>query len=260
MKRHTHEDLAIYFPVIDYRFPMVLVKGTGNATYPFGERDPVDIRVNDFYISKFPVTQRLWEHVMGHNPAHMKGPDRPVEGVSFNDITNPGGFIDRFNAANGNLYTLNRSISFRLPSETEWEYAARGGHHWTDNFPFSGSATIDEVAWYGQNSGPFSDPDIHLKGRNQEGTSTHDVGLKLPNQLGIHDMCGNVWEWCEDFYQEDIHQVPKDGRPYLLPTDARVLRGGCHHNWAIHCTVYKRYQIGPQFKDGCIGFRVAAEA
>lgn len=251
-------NLAIYFKTIDYHFPMIFVKGTSDDTYPFGEDAKLNIRINDFFISKFPVTQLLWEYIMGHNPAYAKGDNRPIEGVSFNDITQQHGFLHRFNAANGSAYSVNGNFVFRLPSETEWEYAARGGQHWKDGFRFSGSNTIDDVAWYGQNSGPHSDPDIHLKGRNQHGTETHDVGLKLPNQLGIHDLSGNIWEWCEDYYQDDINKIPQDGSPYLAPTDQRVLRGGCHHNWAIHCTVSKRYAIMPDAKDGCIGFRLVA--
>lgn len=251
-------DFTIHFPGIDYDLPMVFVKGTGDPGYLFNNE--VTVKVGDFFISKYLVTQKLWEHIAGHDPAKSKGPYRPAEEVSFNDIMDTGGFMDQLNLVNGNKYKPEGNYIFRLPSETEWEYAARGGIHWRDGFLFSGSNDINEVAWYGQNSGPYSDPDIESKGRNQHGTETHDVGLKKPNQLGIFDMCGNVWEWCEDYYQRDIHKIPADGTPYNNPTNNRVLRGGCHHNWAIHCTVSKRYEIGPQFKDGCIGFRIAATA
>lgn len=251
-------DFDIWFSAIGYRFPMIFVKGTGNSTFLFGNKAGVNIK--DFFISRYLVTQKLWEYITGHDPAKCKGANRPAEEVSFNDIMDPGGFMDKLNAANGNKYKLEEHRVFRLPSETEWEYAARGGIHWKDGFIYSGSNDINEVAWYGQNSGPYSDPDIESKGRNQHGTETHDVGLKLPNQLGVFDMCGNVWEWCADYFQRDIYKIPADGTPYTNKTDNRVLRGGCHHNWAIHCTVLKRYEIGPQFKDGCIGFRIVATA
>jgi formylglycine-generating enzyme len=246
----------IWFPGIGYRFPMIFVKGTGDTGFLFNNE--VNVTIRDFFISKYTITQKLWEYIMGSDPAKAKGPHRPAEEVSFDDIINAGGFIDKLNAANGSKYKLEDRYIFRLPSETKWEYAARGGIHWKDGFIYSGSNDINEVAWHGQNSGPFRDPDIESKGRNQHGTATHDVGLKSPNQIGISDMCGNVWEWCEDFYQPDIHKIPADGTPYNHPTDSRVLRGGCHHNWPVHCTVSKRYQIEPQFKDGCIGFRIAA--
>jgi formylglycine-generating enzyme required for sulfatase activity len=127
-----------------------------------------------------------------------------------------------------------------LPSETEWEYVARGGKHWKDNFQYSGSNNIDEVAWYQQNSHD----------------EVKEVGRKAPNQLGIYEMNGNVWEWCQDCYQRDTKKIPKDGSPFMSAGVDRVLRGGCHHNWAIHCTVSKRYEIGKDFKDNCIGFRL----
>lgn len=251
-------DFTIWFPDIGYHFPMVFVKGSGDSAFLFN--NAVDVNIPDFYISKYTVTQKLWEYIMGDNPANVKGADRPAEEVSFNDIMRSGGFMNRLNELNGKKYQLDKKYIFRLPSETEWEYAASGGIHWKDGFLFSGSNDIDAVAWYGQNSGPFRDPDIESKGRNMHGTQPHEVGLKQPNQLGIFDMSGNVWEWCEDYYQPDIHKIPVDGTPYPGTTDSRVLRGGCHHNWAIHCTVTKRYQIEPQFKDGCIGFRIVAVA
>jgi formylglycine-generating enzyme len=252
-------DFELYFPETDYRFPMVFVKGTGNGTYLFGTEDKISIVIKDFYISKYPVTQRLWENIIGHNPSHFIGVNRPVETVSFSDITRNNGFLDKLNSSRGSSYKLNSDTVFRLPSETEWEYAARGGTHWTDGFIFSGSDDSNSVAWYEQNSGKYFEPGILTKLKNTEkGTETHDVGLKLPNQLGIHDMCGNVWEWCQDYFHSDIQEIPKDGSPCVYESGDRVLRGGCHHNWDIHCTVSKRYEIFPEAKDECIGFRIAA--
>lgn len=118
---------------------------------------------------------------------------------------------------------------------------------------------IDAVAWYENNAGPITDTaTLHQLKNTAKGTTTQDVAKKTPNQLGIFDMSGNVWEWCQDYYQADAHNIPPDGSPCNIESDTRVLRGGCHHNWAIHCTVYKRYEIGPDAADGCIGFRMVA--
>lgn len=88
-------------------------------------------------------------------------------------------------------------------------------------------------------------------------TRTHPVALKAPNQLGLYDMSGNVWEWCQDVCTDDLNEVPADGAPYLGPGDERRLRGGCHTNWDLHCTVSWRYGITPDAHDSCLGFRVA---
>jgi sulfatase modifying factor 1 len=254
-------DLEIYIPEINYSFPMVFVKGTGDSTYLFGEKEKMEIKVGDFYISKYPVTQKFWEYITGNNPSHFRGEERPVENVSFNDITQQNGFLGKLNATEGNKYKLNRSLVFRLPSETEWEYAARGGDNWIDDFKFSGSNDLTTVGWFEQNSGKIGDLTILHQLKNQKkGTETHDVGQRSPNQLGIFDMCGNVWEWCQDHFQRDPSLIPKDGTPCIIESGERVLRGGCHHNGAIHCTVSKRYEISPDSKDECIGFRIAASA
>lgn len=253
------EDLNIRFPHVDYSFPMVYVRGTAENHYLFGDADKANIQVNDFFISKFPVTQQLWEHIMGSNPSHFKGQKRPAENVSFNDIAGPGGFLDKLNVYADKNLTASDSLVFRLTSEAEWEYAARGGIYWADNFQFSGSNDINAVAWYDQNSGHLHDPEALKPLKNQaKGTQTHDVGEKLPNQLGIFDMSGNVWEWCEDFYQPEVFKIPTNGAPFIEKGNTRVLRGGCHHNWAIHCTVSKRYEMIPEAKDECIGLRIAA--
>jgi formylglycine-generating enzyme len=247
--------IDIYFAEINYTLPLTFVKGTGGATYLFGDGDKADIHVNDFLISKFQITQQLWDYIMGNNPSYFGGQDRPVENVSFNDITKIHGFLDKLNITTSKEYKL----TFRLPSETEWEYAARGGPNWTDDFQFSGSNDINDVGWYDQNSGKFNDIEILSNLKNHEkGTTTRSVGQKQPNQLGVFDMSGNVWEWCQDYFQSNIQKIPKDGTANLEDNNERVLRGGCHHNWAIHCTVSKRYAIVPDAKDECIGFRIVA--
>lgn len=242
---NTHmKDFDLNFPEINYTFPMIYVEGTNGSPYLFGvEPDKIEKNVSSFFISKFPVTQVLWEHLMGKNPAYFKGETKPVEHVSYEDVLHENGFLDALNTTNLIKDKPLTIVKFRLPSETEWEYAARGGVHWKDDFLFSGSNDITEVGW---------------RDDRNKGTETHPVGEKKPNQLGIHDMCGNVWEWCEDYYQEDIAKIPTDGMPCKLEAEERVLRGGCHHNWAVHCTVSKRYAIVPDARDECIGFRIAA--
>jgi len=237
------KDFELHFDEINYTFPLVFVQGTGERHFLFGlENNLLKIRTKDFYVSKFQVTQILWDHIMGDNPAHSAGGNKPVETVSYDDIVGEGQFLQRINAVlNSEMgQQFAKSAKFRLPSETEWEYAARGGIYWGDYFVYSGGDNIDEVGWYKGNSGDQS----------------KEVGLKKPNQLGLHDMSGNLWEWCLDYYHEDTTKIPLDGTPCQEPSGEHVLRGGCFHNFAMHCTVMKRYQINPDYKDPCIGFRL----
>ena len=132
----------------------------------------VQTDTGSFSICKYEVTQKIWKEVMGDNPSQMQGDDLPVEQVNWDQSQ---AFIARLNELTGK--------SYRLPTEKEWEFACRGGKE-SQGYRYSGSDDIDEVAWYDGNS------------ENR----THPVGQKLPNELGLYDMSGNVWEWCQDMH------------------------------------------------------------
>jgi formylglycine-generating enzyme required for sulfatase activity len=256
----------------EHELALVWVPGTDGMPYRFGH-GPGEraIDVAGFFMSTTPVTQAFWQHLMGSNPAVRPDPLCPVENVSWADVTEPGGFIDRLNASEilPAVSGGDTSLRFRLPSETEWEYAARGGPQWRDGFAFSGSNDPDRVAWYGRRWTRGYQRLVRVFGwwvawrlanslpHHKLLTRTHQVAMKAPNQLGLYDMSGNVWEWCQDVCTEDPSAMPADGRPYLGPGDDRRLRGGCHHNWDLHCRVFWRYGIAPDTHDGCIGLRIA---
>jgi len=157
------------------------------------------VTLRSFSIGKYEVTQEEWEAVMGSNPSDFKGAKRPVEMVSWNDCQT---FIRKLNALTGK--------QFRLPTEAEWEYAARGGNR-SSGYKYSGSDNLGNVAWYDENSG---------------GT-THPVGQKQANELGLYDMSGNVWEWCQDRYDWDYYGSSPSQNPKGPSTgSSRVDRGG----------------------------------
>jgi len=188
---------------------------------------------SNYNIGKYLVTQRLWKRVMVGtpiaDPSRFKGDNLPIECVSWNDIVNE--FIPRLNAMTGKTY--------RLPTEAEWEYAARGGVK-SRGYKYAGSNSIDDVAWYGDNS---SD-------------QTHPVGTKTPNELGIYDMSGNVWEWTNDYwngkYNSDTQTNPK-GPP---SGSNRVFRGGSWDHDERYCRVSFRSGNIPVSSGNNLGFRL----
>jgi formylglycine-generating enzyme required for sulfatase activity len=209
------------------------------------EKPAHQVTVGGFYIGKYEVTQAQWKAVTGSNPSYFKGDNLPVEQVSWEDIVGTSGdymTIRNINYyADGFIYKLNKLTGkqYRLPTEAEWEYAARGGAD-SQGYKYSGSNVPGNVAWYGNNSDD----------------KTHPVGTKSPNEPGIYDMSGNVWEWCSDWYgpYSDSPQTDPQG-----PSSGsyRVLRGGGWSFTASYCRVSGRGGSSPGYRGGSYGFRLA---
>ncbi|MEI6206874.1 MAG: SUMF1/EgtB/PvdO family nonheme iron enzyme [Desulfuromonadales bacterium] len=201
-------------------------------TFGGGDSDekPVhEVCVSDFAIGKYEVTQGQWKWIMGNNPSNFSGcgDNCPVEQVSWNDVHQ---FIQRLNSQTGS--------SFRLPTESEWEYAARSGGKWEQ---YSGGDNIVDFAWYSDNSG----------------SKTHPVGQKQPNGLGIYDMSGNVWEWVSDW--KGSYPSGRQQDPQGPPTGSnRVARGGSWYRNAGYARAAYRYDNSPNYRDYYLGFRLAS--
>ena len=194
----------------------------------YGDEKPVhSVTLSGYYIGETEVTQELWEAVMGSNPSCFSGSQKPVENVSWNDCKE---FITKLNNLTG--------MNFRLPTEAEWEYAARGGNK-SKGYKYSGSNTIGDVAWYEGNSG----------------SRTHNVKTKSPNELGIYDMSGNVYENCEDRYGD--YSSGSQTNPTGPSTGSyRVFRGGSWNYSASDCRVPDRNYDSPGRRGNQGGFRV----
>ena len=189
------------------------------------EKPVHSVTLSGYYIGKTEVTQALWKAVMGNNPSRFKGDNLPVEWVSWNDCQE---FIRKLNALTGQ--------HFRLPTEAEWEFACRGGNN-SRGYKYSGSNYIDNVAWYSDNSGG----------------NTHPVATRSPNELGIYDMSGNVWEWCADWYGDYSSGAQTNPKgPY--GGSYRVYRGGSWGDFVGNCY---RYYYYPTIRGNCLGLRLA---
>jgi sulfatase modifying factor 1 len=193
-----------------------------------------------FFIGKYLVTQQLYEKVMGNNPSFFKNIHHPVENVTWANICQgKNSFLAKLNDCLKVEYPHLQG-SFSIPTEAQWECAARGGKTFkTNSGNFSGGSNLDKVGWYKENS--------HEK--------TMPVGLKQPNSLGLYDMSGNVWEWCADYYT-NYEQIPSDGSPYTELGTLRVLRGGSYFTEKQYCSLFFRYYNHPTLRRYNIGFRL----
>lgn len=224
-------------------FTMILVEG---GTFQMGatsaqgsdgsydERPIHNVTLGSYYIGKTEVTQALWKAVIDSEPFIHKGNNRPVDNICWNDCQS---FISMLNDLTGEV--------FRLPTEAEWEYAARGGQK-SKGYKYSGSNTLKNVAWYDDYEG-----------------GTHKVATKRPNELGIYDMSGNVAEWCNDSYDKDYYASspsnnPQGPTPHRDPMfESKVIRGGAYYGFANYCRVSCRDHYSPSFYHSSFGLRLA---
>lgn len=255
IQNKTNNTSNLTFTVNGESFEMILVEG---GTFMMGgtseqgddceanEKPPHEESVDSFYIGKYEVTQSLWNAVVNNDVDRSFNSgcaDCPVEQVSWSDA--------QFFVTKLSILTKKH---FRLPTEAEWEYAARGGRR-SKGYKYSGSHNLDDVAWYIDN---FQESKYGEKG------TTHPVGMKEPNELGLYDMSGNVWEWCDDLYAKEYYHNGKQVHPdwpfkgvNLL--FRRVLRGGSWGGNAKGCRVsYIDYDLG-SYQDEYGGFRIVLE-
>ncbi len=236
----TSQDESITtFTVNGVTFKMVAVEGgtftmgataeqgsdAGNAELPTHQ-----VTLSSYSIGQTEVTQELWQAVMGSNPSYFTGDlQRPVEQTSWDDCQ---AFITKLNQLTGK--------TFRLPTEAEWEFAARGGNK-SQTYKYAGSNNIDEVAWYADNSS----------------ATTHPVASKTPNELGLFDMSGNVLEWCQDVYYFYSSEAQTNPTGPSLEDIGKVVRGGDYFNNATFCRVSFRLSGNKSTSFKNLGLRLA---
>ncbi len=226
-------------------FPMCLVKG---GTFLMGSEAPEawdrekpihQVQLDNFYIGQFPVTQAVWKAIMGanNNPSYFKGDQRPVETVSWEDCRK---FILKLNQEVKD--SLFPGYAYRLPTEAEWEYAARGGQL-SKGYSYAGSNKLKEVGWYAENT---------------DGETKH-VGQLQPNELGLYDMSGNIFEWCWNRYvgyQQNTSEFLMKNHGGLEMSDWRVLRGGYWSITSLNCRSTYRDKGRLDYQDNHLGFRL----
>jgi formylglycine-generating enzyme required for sulfatase activity len=237
---------------------MIRVEGggflMGSNEEPYGAGERVHrVSLSSFFMGETEVTQGLWKAVMGDNPSRFAGDDRPVDSVSWfdavrfcNTLSEKEGLEPAYEIA-GNAVVWNRGAGgYRLPTESEWEYAARGGLRGAvasealGRSFYAGGENAADIGWYDANSGRTSQP---VKG-------------KAPNSLGLYDMSGNLWEWCWDYYGEYPREPVTDPEG-PAESSRRVLRGGAWFTPVNLLRVTNRYWNVPGFKANSVGFRLA---
>lgn len=229
-------------PIQDILRDMIHVKGD---TFQMGdglddEKPTHTVTLDDFKIGKYPITQAQYKAVTGKSPSEFKGNDkRPVEMVTWHEAQD---FIKQLNTMTGE--------KFRLPTEVEWEFAARGGTK-SRGFKYAGSNDINAVAWHWENSG--------RKGKDHSNYGTNPVGTKVPNELNIHDMSGNVYEWCEDWYDDNYYKNSLKNNPKVSTSKQtfRAIRGGAWGSNDNKCCSSTRSGYLPDDTVNFVGFRLA---
>jgi len=200
------------------------------------ERPIHEVTVPSFYMSKLLVSQQLYQSILGENPSRVRGAKRPVETVSWEDAK---AFITKLNS----LQEIQSQLGvFRLPTESEWEYAARGGKY-SEGYKYCGSDDLKQVGWYRENSGMETKP----------------IGLLQSNELGLYDMNGNVDEYCEDDYHGSYKNAPDDGNAWVDEPSRganRVVRGGYCFSLPVYCRPAFRDGSSPGNRDDITGFRL----
>jgi sulfatase modifying factor 1 len=227
-------------------FNMIAIEGNRQSE-PFKMSDTYRVRLDDFRMGEYPVTQEIWAYVMRDtdmaNPSYFKGGNRPVEQVSWKDIDQL--FLPKLNDKTKEKRPT--GTYYRLPTEAEWEYAARGGKYWQQYpFEYAGSNKLEEVGWYG-----YDEENSHKE--------TKRVGLKTPNLLGLYDMSGNVCEWCSDCWYDSYPDSNKSVAVNPTGPDTgsfRVFRGGCWIHSAQYCrSTFREYRT-PLYRLNFFGFRL----